>query len=211
MIAESDWRRLVAEFESFADFVLNSPLEPEDLPERRPARPIGTARGWMYVLDTDVFSLTRPTSRLVAPEAEAWRCWLRRNEHALYFSVATIIEVRFGIEKSLAEGAMRRRRGFARACARRRERPNSVPDNALPRPTRVRRDLRLPVHGLHPGASVGGFSADVSFDRLGSYTPALIGYAGALVGAAFLVNRLGPYVYLPQPLIGPELAPRPTG
>ena len=61
------------------------------------------------------------------------------------------------------------------------------------------------------GASVGGFSADVSFDRLGSYTPALIGYAGALVGAAFLVNQLGPYVYLPQPLIGPELAPRPTG
>jgi len=61
------------------------------------------------------------------------------------------------------------------------------------------------------GASVGGFSADVSFDRLGSYTPALIGYAGALVGAAFLVNRLGPYVYQPQPLIGPELAPRPTG
>jgi hypothetical protein len=45
MIAESDWRRLVAEFESFADFVLNSPLEPEDLPERRPARIIGKARG----------------------------------------------------------------------------------------------------------------------------------------------------------------------
>jgi hypothetical protein len=61
------------------------------------------------------------------------------------------------------------------------------------------------------GASVGGFSADVSFDRLGSYTPVLIGYAGALVGAAFLVNRLGPYVYRPQPLIGAELAPRPTG
>ena len=61
------------------------------------------------------------------------------------------------------------------------------------------------------GASVGGFGTDVSFDRLGSYTPALIGYAGALVGAAFLVNRLGPYVYQPQPLIGPELAPRPTG
>jgi predicted MFS family arabinose efflux permease len=61
------------------------------------------------------------------------------------------------------------------------------------------------------GASVGGFGADVSFDRLGSYTPALIGYAGALVGAAFLVNQLGPYVYLPQPLIGPKLAPRPTG
>ena len=41
MIAEADWKRLVAEFEGFADFVLNSPLEPEDLPERRPARIIG--------------------------------------------------------------------------------------------------------------------------------------------------------------------------
>jgi hypothetical protein len=47
------------------------------------------------------------------------------------------------------------------------------------------------------GSSAGGFSADVSFDRLGSYTPALIGFAAALVGAAFLVSRLGPYVYLP--------------
>jgi hypothetical protein len=44
-IAESDWRRLVAEFESFADFVLNSPLEPEDVPERRLARRIGKAWG----------------------------------------------------------------------------------------------------------------------------------------------------------------------
>jgi predicted MFS family arabinose efflux permease len=61
------------------------------------------------------------------------------------------------------------------------------------------------------GSGVGQFIADVSFDRLGSYTPALIGFAAALVGAAFLVNRLGPYVYLPQPLIGPKLAPRPVG
>jgi hypothetical protein len=45
MVAESDWRRLVAEFESFADFVLNSPLEAEDMPERRPARIIGKAQG----------------------------------------------------------------------------------------------------------------------------------------------------------------------
>ena len=29
MIGESDWRRPIAEFESFADFVLNSPLEPK--------------------------------------------------------------------------------------------------------------------------------------------------------------------------------------
>jgi diadenosine tetraphosphate (Ap4A) HIT family hydrolase len=29
------------EFEGFADFVLNPPLEPEDMPERRPARVVG--------------------------------------------------------------------------------------------------------------------------------------------------------------------------
>jgi hypothetical protein len=52
---------------------------------------------------------------------------------------------------------------------------------------------------------------DVSFDGIGSYTPALIGYAVALVGAAFLVNRLGPYVYLTHPLIGPELGVRQAG
>ena len=62
----------------------------------------------MYVLDTDVFSLTSPTSGLVAPEAEAWSRWVRRNEHALYFSVATIMEVRFGIEKTLAKGATKK-------------------------------------------------------------------------------------------------------
>jgi len=61
------------------------------------------------------------------------------------------------------------------------------------------------------GSSIGQFIADVSFDRLGSYSPALIGYAVALMGAAFLVNRLGPYVYLPQRGIAPELAPRPAG
>ena len=43
MIAESDWKRLVVGFEGLADFVLNSPLEPEDLPERRPARVIAKA------------------------------------------------------------------------------------------------------------------------------------------------------------------------
>jgi predicted nucleic acid-binding protein len=62
----------------------------------------------MYVLDTDVFSLTSPTSGFVAPEAEAWRRWVRRNEHALYFNVATIMEVRFGIEKSLAKSATKK-------------------------------------------------------------------------------------------------------
>ena len=48
------------------------------------------------------------------------------------------------------------------------------------------------------GSSVGQFIADLSHDRLGSYTPALIGFAFALVAAALLVNRLGQYVHLPQ-------------
>ena len=60
------------------------------------------------------------------------------------------------------------------------------------------------------GTSVGQFLGDVGFDRLGSYTPALIGYAVALLTAAVLVNRLGPYVYLPRRRIVPELMPRPV-
>ena len=45
------------------------------------------------------------------------------------------------------------------------------------------------------GSSLGQFMADVSFDRLGSYTPALTGFAASLVAAVVIVNRLGPYVY----------------
>jgi predicted MFS family arabinose efflux permease len=52
------------------------------------------------------------------------------------------------------------------------------------------------------GSSIGQFLGDVSFDGLGSYTPALIGYAAALVVATFLVNCLGPYSYLPQQRVG---------
>jgi predicted MFS family arabinose efflux permease len=61
------------------------------------------------------------------------------------------------------------------------------------------------------GSSVGQFIADLSYDRLGSYTPALIGFAFALVAAALLVNRLGQYVYLPRLRIAPEPIPRPAG
>ena len=57
------------------------------------------------------------------------------------------------------------------------------------------------------GSSLGQFLGDVGFDRLGSYTPALIGYTVALLTAAVLVNRLGPYAYLPQRRISPELRP----
>jgi hypothetical protein len=38
VVAESAWNRLVAEYPSFADLVLNSPIEKDDLPKRRPAR-----------------------------------------------------------------------------------------------------------------------------------------------------------------------------
>jgi predicted MFS family arabinose efflux permease len=56
------------------------------------------------------------------------------------------------------------------------------------------------IYGYHfmafvTGSSVGQFIADVSFDRLGSYTPAPFGFAVALLAAVVLVNRLGPYVY----------------
>lgn len=62
----------------------------------------------MYILDTDVFSITSPTNGFSAEEAEAWRAWVRKNESGLYFSVATIMEVRFGIEKLIARGATKK-------------------------------------------------------------------------------------------------------
>lgn len=40
MIAESDWRRLVAEYPTVAELILNAPIEDGDLPVRRPARVI---------------------------------------------------------------------------------------------------------------------------------------------------------------------------
>jgi hypothetical protein len=40
VVAESDWKRLVTEYRSVADLVLNAPIEEGDLPERRPARTI---------------------------------------------------------------------------------------------------------------------------------------------------------------------------
>ena len=58
------------------------------------------------------------------------------------------------------------------------------------------------------GSSIGQFVGDLSFDGLGSYTPALIGYAVALIAGAFLVNYLGSYVYLPQQRVGLEHAER---
>lgn len=38
VVAKSDWDRLVAAFPTMADLVLDSGLDDEDVPERRPAR-----------------------------------------------------------------------------------------------------------------------------------------------------------------------------
>jgi len=38
MVSESDWKRLLAEYPTVADLILNAPIEDEDLPKRRPAR-----------------------------------------------------------------------------------------------------------------------------------------------------------------------------
>ncbi len=62
----------------------------------------------MYVLDTDVLSIANPASGLSAPQAQAWREWVRRHESALYFSTVTIMEVRYGIERARAKGATRK-------------------------------------------------------------------------------------------------------
>ena len=53
----------------------------------------------MYILDTDVFSITSPANGFSV---------VIKNQSGLYFSVATIMEVRFGIEKSIAKGATKK-------------------------------------------------------------------------------------------------------
>jgi predicted MFS family arabinose efflux permease len=45
------------------------------------------------------------------------------------------------------------------------------------------------------GSSIGRFAGGVTFDLAGSYSPALIGAAAALVLAVILINRLGAYPY----------------
>jgi predicted nucleic acid-binding protein len=60
----------------------------------------------MYLLDTDVLSITSPLSRLAGEEIEAWRDWVRKNADALHLSVVTLMEVRFGLEKLRAKKAV---------------------------------------------------------------------------------------------------------
>jgi antitoxin Phd len=40
VVAESVWNRLMVEYPTFADLVLNAPIDDEDLPQRQPARVI---------------------------------------------------------------------------------------------------------------------------------------------------------------------------
>jgi predicted MFS family arabinose efflux permease len=61
------------------------------------------------------------------------------------------------------------------------------------------------IFGL--GSSLGRFLAGLIYDLAGSYTPALIGAALALVAAVILVNRLGAYLYPVQREMAPALVP----
>ena len=98
-------------------------------------------------------------------------------------------------------------RGAAWARARRGDRPDRVPNDALSRSRAFGEIYGYLFTALVVGSSAGQFLGDVGFDRLGSYTPALIGYTVALLTAAVLVNRLGPYAYLPRAGSSPELRP----
>src|SRR4029077_6685204 len=64
------------------------------------------------------------------------------------------------------------------------------------------------VFGL--GSSCGRYIGGAVYDLAGSYNPALVGAAVALVIAVILVNRLGPYVYPVDRQLDPELAVQPV-
>lgn len=64
------------------------------------------------------------------------------------------------------------------------------------------------IFGL--GSSFGRFLGGFVFDAAGSYNPALIGAAVALVAAAALVNRLGAYAYPAYRYVAPALAAEPA-
>ena len=59
----------------------------------------------MFVVDTDVLSLTSPASKLDTDAVARWRDWVRKNRQDIFLSSITIMEVRFGIEKLRARGA----------------------------------------------------------------------------------------------------------
>jgi len=51
--------------------------------------------------------LTSPQSRLAGAAVEDWRRFVRENVELLHFSVVTLMEVRFGIERLRLRGANR--------------------------------------------------------------------------------------------------------
>jgi predicted nucleic acid-binding protein len=61
----------------------------------------------VLLLDTDVLSLTSPRSRLTGVAVDAWRVFVRENVELLHFSVVTLMEVRFGIERLRQKDATR--------------------------------------------------------------------------------------------------------
>jgi predicted nucleic acid-binding protein len=62
----------------------------------------------VFVLDTDALSLTNTTTGHETEAVIAWRHWVVTNQHALYLSVVTLMEVRFGIEKCHSKGATKK-------------------------------------------------------------------------------------------------------
>src|SRR5207253_8735662 len=66
--------------------------------------------------------------------------------------------------------------------------------------------LMLFGFGSSPGRFLGGYV----YGLAGSYDPALMGAAAALVIAVVLVYRLGPYIYPVEHHIEPELVPQPA-
>ncbi len=61
----------------------------------------------MFILDTDVLSFTRPGSLMAGDAAQRWRGFVREKVERLHFSVVTLMEVRFGIERLRSRGATR--------------------------------------------------------------------------------------------------------
>jgi len=59
----------------------------------------------IYVLDTDVLSLTSPLSNLEGSAVETWRTWVREHAADLRLSAVTLMELRFGLAKLQARGA----------------------------------------------------------------------------------------------------------
>ena len=62
----------------------------------------------MFLLDTDALSLTNTATGNETEAVMVWRHWVVTNQDALYLSVVTLMEVRFGIEKCLSKGATRK-------------------------------------------------------------------------------------------------------